>query len=131
MVCAANDPTSEIKSLSYSYLGGGVTRDPPHGHGLVSRGVPITTAERYLAVVLFFSKGTVKEEFFIRRGAAYTDRQKEEKKSQISQSVARVETHLQLLLSRFGSLHELLKECNLVIDAVSKLPRRAPPQALW
>jgi hypothetical protein len=114
VICAANNPASEMKSRSYSYLGGGVPWDPPHGHGLVSRGVPIQTAERYLAVVLFFSKGTVNKECFIHRGAANTVREKEAKELQISQSVDRVTAHLQLLHNRFGSSRDLLKECNLL-----------------
>jgi hypothetical protein len=81
--------------------------------------VPIPTAERYLAVFLFFSKGTVNKECFIRRGAANTGSEKEAKELQISQSVDRVKAHLQHLHNRFGSIRDLLKECNLIKAAVS------------
>ena len=113
VICAANNPASEMKSLSYSYLGGGVPWDPPHGHGLVSRGVPLPLAERYLAVVLFFSNGSVMKEFFCSRSAANTGSDKELKELEINQSAANVTFHLQQLRWRFGTIANLLKALDM------------------
>jgi hypothetical protein len=109
VVCSADDSASKINSLSYSFLGGGVPFEPPHGHGLVSRGVPLPLAERYLAVVLFFSNGSVMKECFCSRSAANTGSDKELKELEINQSAANVTFHLQQLRWRFGTIANLLK----------------------
>ena len=109
VVCSADDSASKMNSLSYSFLGGGVPCDPPHGHGLVSRGVPLPIAERYLAVVLFFSNGSVMKECFFSRSAANTVSDKELKELQINQCGANVTVHLQQMRWRFGTSANLLK----------------------
>ena len=75
----------------------------------MSRGVPLPLAERYLAVVLFFSNGSVMKEFFCSRSAANTGSDKELKELEINQSAANVTFHLQQLRWRFGTIANLLK----------------------
>ena len=50
--------------ISYSYLGGGLEWDPPHGYGLVTRKASLKVADMYCALCVFLSSGTLDRDMF-------------------------------------------------------------------
>ena len=51
--------------MSYTYLGGGVSNDPPHCYGIVCKHMPLQTADRLMALLDYV--GEVKSPQIIRR----------------------------------------------------------------
>jgi hypothetical protein len=97
--------------LSYSYLGGGVTWDPPFGYGLVSRHLPLRVADRFLALLLFVSGGEPVRETFVRRTpiASVTENMTAmEKEECIAKRIGQVTKHLQRFRDVYSTVQQLV-----------------------
>ena len=119
VLCAESaDESKPLDTLAYSYLGGGVTWDPPFGYGIVSKRLPLHVADRLLAVVLFVSGGDPRANCFVRRvdWASAKCQPRAEMEEEIAERMRSVTFYLKELRHTFKSFPRLLQFCNLQVS---------------
>ena len=113
LICATTSvggANASPTQLAYSYIGGGVTWQPPATYALVSRGMPLHVADRYLALVTFLAGGAIIEDMFVRKqNAKVTEKLTvEEKTVRIRERVSACGIHLRHLRTRSCTVKSLL-----------------------
>ena len=95
---------------SYTYIGMGVTSDPPNVYSLVTRSLPLSMAYWYMAVILFVAGGENDECFYIRkRKVMYNlnvDAADEKVKKENKKHYAEVSGKLRLLKEKYTTPHD-------------------------
>ena len=110
----------EATELSYSYLGGGITYDPPNTYGMVSKRMPLAMADTFLAVVLFLSGGKVDRQFFIRTTQAQIRHAvtRNEAANETDERVRGVRQRLENLQRDYETPLRLLSHCGINVHLV-------------
>lgn len=101
--------------ISYSYLGGGLQWDPPHGYGLVTRKSSLKVVDMYCALCVFLSSGTLDRDMF---WFVPPDKLRErptmkQMRESVEKRFAAVLKHLNTLRDKFENAAGLVQRCGL------------------
>ena len=112
---------SKLKWLSYLYIGRRARHDPPFCTSLVSQRMPLDLADRFCALLLFLTKGSVRDDcFVVKLPHDIADPQNVEscRRRYVTQRTQSVNALLFELHARFTSRDHLLQSVGLRPEAV-------------
>lgn len=112
----------EEKRLSYTYIGGGVTWQPPHSFPLVTRDLPLIVADRLMAIFALLGTTSLSRDLFVRRqNAELSDRlSPSDKEDEISDRLEQISGHTSATKRVFASQERMIAELfPETVDAVS------------
>ena len=110
--CLCLDSTERI---SYSYLGGGLQWDPPHGYWLVTRRASLAVCDRYCALLWYLNDCVLDPDmfWFVPPQNLKGRPQMKEMQDRVADRVDAVLHHLGELRAFFATVNDLLGFCGL------------------
>ena len=99
--------------LSYTYMGGGVTWQPPNTYAMVTRDLPLHVADRFMAMLAFVANVELRKDMFVRKQNSDVSR-----RLNISEKEEQITIRIEAVLQHIVETQRLFKSRETMIDAL-------------
>ena len=99
--------------LSYTYMGGGVTWQPPNTYAMVTRDLPLHVADRFMAMLAFVANVELCKDMFVRKQNSDVSR-----RLNISEKEENITIRIEAVVQHIVETQRLFKSRETMIDAL-------------
>ena len=99
--------------LSYTYMGGGVTWQPPNTYAMVTRDLPLHVADRFMAMLACVANVELRKDMFVRKQNSDVSR-----RLNISEKEEQITIRIEAVLQHIVETQRLFKRRATMIDAL-------------